>query len=271
MPLSDKIASSEAKFKGILEEYFLKIYDVSYLPSHGIDHHRRVWHYGKEILNHLDNQGLEFSQSFVDQLIISCFLHDSGMSVDQGFGHGAEGRKICENFLKENRFSSDVFSEALYVIENHDNKEYSFVNNPEDLITILSVADDLDAFGYIGIYRYLEIYIARKKPMMELGHLIADNCETRYQHLLRSYGFDSELVRKYTMRYETLSSFFSSYNQQVLHYIFNNQSISGYCGVAEIIGQKLENRNTGLTINYNYDPVIQHFLSELEIELSDFR
>ena len=27
--------------------------------------------------------------------------------------------------------------------------------------TILSVADDLDAFGFTGIYRYLEIYLTR--------------------------------------------------------------------------------------------------------------
>jgi hypothetical protein len=29
------------------------------------------------------------------------------------------------------------------------------------MLTILSVADDLDAFGYIGIYRYIEIYLER--------------------------------------------------------------------------------------------------------------
>ena len=30
-----------------------------------------------------------------------------------------------------------------------------------DLLTVLSVADDLDAFGFTGIYRYSEIYLTR--------------------------------------------------------------------------------------------------------------
>jgi HD superfamily phosphodiesterase len=269
MPLSDKIASSEAKYRNILEEFFVKIYDDSYLPSHGIDHHRRVWKYAKEILVQLESQGFEVSQSLTDQLIISCLLHDSGLSVNQGVSHGIEGRKICERFLMEHSLPFDSFSEALHAIENHDNKEYLIINKPDDLLTILSVADDLDAFGYIGIYRYLEIYITRGKPFKELGHLIIENGETRYRHFLGLYGFESMLVQKYTVKYDTFISFFDSYNQQALYYNFDNQSINGHCGIAEIIAQRINIPDGKSQTNYHYDPVIQHFFYELNSELSD--
>lgn len=269
--LSGKIASSEALYKNILEEFFAKYYDIAYLPSHGIDHHRRAWHYAKKILNQLNNQGFEISQSLTDQLIISCFLHDSGMSVDQGSGHGAEGRKICSMFLLENNLSADLFSDALDAIENHDNKEYSVIHRPEDILTVLSVADDLDALGFIGIYRYLEIYIARNKPMQELGYLIIENCETRFRHFLRSYGSDSLLVEENTKRYNILTTFFNSYNEQSQFYKFDNQSITGYCGVAEMVCQMLKVPDIISKVGYEYDPVIQWFFGELNSELSDFR
>ena len=40
---------------------------------------------------------------------------------------------------------------------------------------MLSVADDLDAFGFTGIYRYSEIYLMRGINPNQLGHLIIEN------------------------------------------------------------------------------------------------
>jgi HD superfamily phosphodiesterase len=275
MLLAEKIASSEMKFKKILEEFFSRIYIITYLPSHGINHHQRVWYYAKEILYQLNNNGVEIDQSLTDKLIITCFLHDSGMTVDTGIKHGIEGRKICEMFLGENHLSTQEFFDALDAIENHDNKEYTVTNRPGDLLTILSVADDLDAFGFIGIYRYLEIYIVRNRPMNELGYLIIENSENRFQNFLIAYGFNNLLVIKHAKRYDIISSFFNSYNQQASYYKFDNQHVSGYCGVAEIIKQICMSDQSDLLFNpklINYpDPVIQWFFGELDNELSDFR
>lgn len=275
MLLSEKIASSETKYKKILEEFFSRIYPDSFLPSHGIDHHRRVWYYAKEILNQLNDRAFEIDQSLTGKLIIASYLHDSGMAIDTGFRHGAESRKICERFISENNLSLFEFSEVLSAIENHDNKEYTAINQPEDLLTILSVADDLDAFGFIGIYRYLEIYILRKKPMLELGYMVIENCENRYQNFLRTYGFHSALVDKHTKKYYIISSFFNSYNQQVPCYKFDNQTASGYCGVAEVIMQMLKSNRLNAHFNFQVndypDPVIQWFFAELNNELNEFR
>jgi HD superfamily phosphodiesterase len=274
MPLSEKIASSEVKYKFILEEFFNRIFTQSFLPSHGIEHHRRVWHYAKELLSHLVNQGVYFDQSFSDKLIIACYLHDSGMSVDSGFNHGAQGRKICEKFLMENNLPVTELTDVLQAIEIHDNKEYKAINKPEDLLTVLSVADDLDAFGFIGVYRYLEIYIERNKPLNEIGLLIKDNCENRYQNFIVTYRFYDELIERHSKRFEILTSFLNSYNQQALYYKFDNQLIVGYCGIAEIISGMMQDRKS-----YNLDfsrgakfsdPVIQWFFNELNFELSEF-
>jgi HD superfamily phosphodiesterase len=275
MLLSEKIASSETKYKKKLEEFFGCIFDISFLPSHGIDHHRRVWHYAKEILDQLAYHDVEIDQTLTDKLIITCFLHDSGMAVDQGSRHGAEGRKICERFLSENNLYADEFSDVLHAIENHDNKDYTGINKPGELLTILSVADDLDAFGFIGIYRYLEIYIARKEQIKELGYLIIENSENRFQHFLRTYGFYNSLVGKHVKRYDIINSFFNSYNEQVSFYKFDNQLAIGYCGVAEIIMQMLRNNQLSpdiKTLSSDYpDPVVQWFFGELNNELSGFR
>jgi HD superfamily phosphodiesterase len=273
MRLSGKIASSETKYKNILENFLKEIFDISFLPSHGIDHHRRVWEYAKDILYQLNDHGFKIDESLTCKLIIACFLHDSGMCIDAGIRHGIKGRKICEKFLSENNLSLYEFRDVLHAIEYHDNKDYAIINQPADLLTVLSVADDLDVFGFIGIYRYLEIYITRNKPMKELGHLISENCENRFQHFLRTYGFSSQLVEKHSRRYDLVNSFFNLYNQQVTWYKFDNQSVSGHCGVAEIIKQMLkdEQSDTRAKIHAdNYpDPLIHWFFTELNYELSE--
>jgi hypothetical protein len=273
MLISRMIGFSEARYKKILGEFFGKIAYFSNLPSHGIEHHRRVWHYAKEILTQLELYGYGIDQALTDNLIVASWLHDSGMSIDQGFSHGIEGRKICERFLSENGLSTDYFSEALAAIENHDNKEYLVTNRPGELLTILSVADDLDAFGYIGIYRYLEIYITRKIPLGEIGLLVSENCDTRFQNFLRSYGRIGSLIEKHTPRYHTINSFFNDYNNQAISYIFDIQMNTGFCGVGEVI-MKLVNAQDkkderDLVVNYP-DPVIQWFFGELSSELSVF-
>lgn len=274
MPISEKIASSDARYRFILEEFFNRIFAQSYLLSHGIDHHRRVWHYAKELLSLLQNHGFYFDQLFSDKLIIACYLHDSGMSVDSGFNHGAEGRKICERFLSENNLPVIELTDVLQAIEIHDNKEYKAISKPEDLLTVLSVADDLDAYGFIGIYRYMEIYIERNKPLNEIGILIKDNCENRYQNFIMTYRYYDELIERHSRRFEILASFFNSYNQQTIYYKFDNQSIAGYCGIAEIISAMIKKK---VSFKYNFsmvpefpDPVIQWFFNELNFELSEF-
>jgi HD superfamily phosphodiesterase len=275
MLLSEKISSSESKYLKILEDFFNRIFDASFLPSHGISHHRRVWHYVKEIIQDPDVHDFEPDENFTDKLIIASFLHDSGMSVDRGIRHGAESRNFCEKFLIELDLSILKFYDVLDAVENHDNKNYTSINQPWDLLTILSVADDLDAFGFIGIYRYLEIYISRNIQLNELGELITGNIEARFQNFLRTYGSCKDLIEKHSKRYEVIDSFFNLYNQQVPFHRFDDQAVTGYCGVAEIIRERLNNGPSDkrfVTSPVNFpDPVIQWFFNELNNESESFK
>ncbi len=48
-------------------------------------------------------------------------------------------------------------------------KDYTSKRGSNDLLTVLSVADDLDAFGFAGIYRYSEIYLMTGYKPQSIG------------------------------------------------------------------------------------------------------
>jgi HD superfamily phosphodiesterase len=275
MDLSRLIASAEKKYKKRLEDFLTNLFSNMTLSSHGIDHHQRVWSYGKELLNQSDTGSIITDRSIPEKLIIACYLHDSGMSIDTGPSHGAHSRVICEQFLRNNKLPEDEFIEVLDAIENHDNKDYSFSDQPGELLTFLSVADDLDAFGFIGIFRYIEIYLTRKKPVRNLGHLIIENATGRYKNFVRSFSFDKTLIGKHNRRYEIIVSFFDNYIKQSIDYQFGTLNPSGFCGVAEIIKYAV-NQDLTWTGLFSYineladDKVLKWYFSELKNELSPF-
>jgi HD superfamily phosphodiesterase len=272
MNLTQFIESAENKYKQILEEYFVSVYDDKSPPSHGIDHHRRVWGYSKEILQSKACRTAENISQLPSKLIIACYLHDIGMSVNPGSKHGKHSRKLCLQFLAHNNLTENDFSEVLEAIEYHDNKDYNYNIRPNDLLTILSASDDLDAFGYVGIFRYVEIYLTRGINSEQIGHLIRGNSKKRFDNLVKIFGNDSELVQKNIKRYYTLENFFERYNVQLPSYQFGTKDPSGFCGVTEIIMYLMQN-NLQLKdffkepMKYSDDPFILRFFAELASEL----
>jgi len=277
MNLTVTFESAELQFKQILEEFFVSVYDEKSLVSHGIEHHRRVWNYSKELVVLLDTQNIISDSSFVFKLIITCYLHDIGMSVDPGIRHGHHSSDLCLRFLKNNLLDKTKYQDVLSAIENHDNKEYKTSATKIDLLGILSIADDLDAFGYIGIYRYTEIYLTRGINLKEIGTKIKENASGRIDNFVKIFGFADEFVRKHKKRYEILDNFFSEYNKQAATYKFGGVNPTGYCGVIEIFIKMIRN-NIAIedilwnTENYLNDPVIHYFLEgfvhEFEVDPS---
>ncbi len=100
---------------------------------------------------------------------------------------------------------------SITMIKNTKTQEF---NNNEILQLFLSVADDLDAFGYIGIYRYLEIYIARNVRPEVIGYEIRKNALVRFQNFELKYGNFPELIEKHRKRFLILDHFFFSYNKE---------------------------------------------------------
>jgi hypothetical protein len=245
MNLTTEIESAELQFKQILEGFFISIYDDKSLQSHGIDHHRRVWNFSREITMLLDYRGLISDPTLPFKLIIACYLHDIGMSVDRGIRHGHHSRELCAAFLERNDLKEIYYHDVLLAIENHDNKEYSAFTGVYDLLTILSVADDLDAFGFTGIYRYLEIYLIREIDLPEIGNLIIENATKRFDNFKKTFGFSTEFFQKHKKRYDILNKFFEGYNNQVKSYKFGSHQTTGCCGVVDVL-RDIVNKKTVL-------------------------
>jgi HD superfamily phosphodiesterase len=236
------VESAEHQFKQILEDFFITRYDERSLASHGIDHHRRVWNYAKELLKlkFYTTTGLSFQ--FITKLIIACYLHDIGMSVDSGIRHGKHSSNLCKEFLSKNNLRINEYEDLLETIGNHDRKEYTGDSEVNELLTILSVADDLDAFGFSGIYRYSEIYLIRGIKPEIIGEVVIENAAKRFEHFEKKFGMNNPLVQKHRDRYDILISFFSEYNKQAPSYRFDCQKPLGFCGVVQLFIQMIKNK-----------------------------
>lgn len=272
MNLTVIIESAELQFKRILEVFFIAVYDEKSLPSHGIDHHRRVWSYSKELLSILPRTKPAELLQLPRKLIIASYLHDIGMAVESGIRHGKHSRNLCIQFLIKNNLPINDYRDVLTAIENHDRKDYPDDPGVDDLLKILSVADDLDAFGFAGIFRYSEIYLTREINPLKIGHMIKDNAEKRFDNFTKTFGFADSLVRKHRKRYDILVNFFDEYNKQIVTYKFGGTHPSGYCGVMEMLTQMIKNKK-GLKELYTVvekhtkDQVIRWFFNGLKSEI----
>jgi HD superfamily phosphodiesterase len=274
MNLTVTFESAELQFKQILEDFFVSVYNEKSLSSHGIEHHRRVWNYAKELVALINTKNTISDPSFISNLILTCYLHDIGMSVDPGIRHGHHSKDLCICFLHDNSLDKTKYEDVLSAIENHDNKEYKTSATENDLLRILSISDDLDAFGYIGIYRYSEIYLLRGIKSQEIGHLIRENAAKRFENFVKIFGFADEFVQKHKKRYEILDNFFREYNTQAITYKFGTGYPVGYCGVMETFNEMMHQKgvikDVGTVLEkYSNDPVIFWYFSELELELKN--
>ena len=211
MDIRDLIDSAEIKYRRILEEFFSSLWGETTLYSHDINHHRRVWQYVKEILLLQPDKEDE-----PEKLLMASYFHDLGMVSEPGFRHGARGRELFAEFLRTRNLFPDDFADVLEAIEHHDDKEYrNYAVDHNRILKILSVADDLDAFGYAGIYRYLEIYIARGISLTNVGHEIRENADSRFRNFRKGFRKYPEFFSRHRKRYHIIDSFMSAYNAQI--------------------------------------------------------
>lgn len=272
MNLTGNLESAELQFRQVLEDFFISVYDEKTLPSHGIHHHRRVWNNARELLSLNTGKKEQNNIKFISKLIIASYLHDIGMTVEKGVKHGLHSRKLCLEFLSANNLKIADYNDLLETIEYHDRKDYDGSGETSSLLSILSVADDLDAFGFNGIYRYSEIYLTRNIKPEILGNMILENASKRFDNFLKAYSEEKEIIMKHTERYNILFSFFSGYNKQVSNYKFNSPEPKGYCGVVELFIRMIAEK-TGLTdiINeqnsYQKDKVISWYINGLKSEI----
>jgi HD superfamily phosphodiesterase len=272
MNLNHSVVSVEIQYQQILEDFFVSIYDERNLPSHGIYHHRRVWNNAKELLGVRADNFTDISSLFLSKLIIASYLHDIGMSVEKGVRHGVHSRKLCLDFLLKHNLPESEYQDLLETVENHDRKDYIFESKGNELLTILSVADDLDAFGFSGIYRYCEIYILRGIKPDVIGQMIIENATKRFDHFVSNFGSDKLYLQKQRGRFGILIRFFTGYNKQLASYTLNSGNPSGYCGVVEMFINMINDKtdiNELLDSSYKLpdDNIVKWYIEGLRSEM----
>ena len=184
-----------------LMKYFSELFEDHWFPSHNIEHHIRVWKNACFLAPYFKPECEDFVlDSFFEQLLIACYFHDLGLLREKGPRHGRESRLICESFLSLHvdkiRFET---TDMLEAIEHHDDKDYNTLGDTSHsiLYQVLTLADDLDAFGAVGCYRYIEIYLIRRLKPNEIPALILENAENRYRNFvskMQGSGFPLPLI-----------------------------------------------------------------------------
>lgn len=208
--LPEFISEAEKKYLTILEERCRSLFSAVHIPSHDHLHHARVWVYAKEILKELENAGMITDPFIADKVMIAAWFHDTGLTINTGPDHGSQSRDICKEFLETNHIPEEYHNEILEAVEKHDDKSYASDSEPSSAAAIVSVADDIDAFGHIGILRYSEIYSMRNIPFNEMADMVIANAESRFIHLESTYKMFPELISEQAERLETLVSFYRS-------------------------------------------------------------
>lgn len=267
------IDQAESTWRKDLYDHAKNLFQSCSLPSHDHTHHLRVWNLSKLLLEELSTFSSGLNQSLVEGALIAAFFHDLGMATSTQEDHGHLSRMNCERwFLDSSRQLPERFDEILQAIELHDMKEEKIYKSfqpdtPPQILGILSVADDLEALGIIGIFRYAEIYLLRDIPMEELGKRILNNVQARFEKIKKGCRLCLNLLATYQEQYSELRHFYEAYELQLSLTARAGEEKDGPLGVINYI------RKHGLDhtfLDQTADDV-QDYFRKLDYELGQAR
>jgi HD superfamily phosphodiesterase len=211
-----------------------------WLPSHNLDHHKRVWHYAKDLLISYSEKGVSFKYEYVESLMIAVFFHDVGLTRTLNIEHGYESAQLTKRFVLNNKnISTYYLSDLIEAVELHDKKEYNdFINiGKPTLYSILTVSDDLDAFGAVGLFRYFEIYFLRKIEIEIIAKAIKENLKNRFEYVNKILAFDKYMQQLHSNRYKIAQKLLAGFSISDLNFI--SSLIANKTSMSEIvIGEK---------------------------------
>lgn len=279
-PLDIWIARAEKNWLHALYAHVKEVFGSCFLPSHDHAHHLRVWNLSKQLMHEIAAPQHGLTPDLVEGVLIASMFHDLGMAQSTREDHGRLGRELCQSWFSENGHSPPAeFESILAAIELHDTKEariYPEAGTPPGILGILSVADDLEAMGIIGVYRYAEIYLLREIPLELLGSRVLENAEKRIRNLTSSGSF-AGVMEEYQQQFEELMRFYTEYTEQWLSVEDPETVTGGQLGVIHYIRKRsLEGkvRPEDLSRNAREEgkaPIIQEFFSKLKDELEKER
>jgi HD superfamily phosphodiesterase len=204
--LEQHIRAAEQRWLLPLLNHCHNLFSEVFLPSHDHLHHYRVWSYAKELMLKQAEAGLEISPGLPQQLILASFFHDVGLIKTHDEKHGMESRRLCEEFFRNGGHEiPEGFPEILHAIEHHDDKSSGpgsiHTDRKKQVLRFLSTSDDLDAFGYTGIYRYAEIYLCRNFHPEALPARILKNLSHRMNNLKSIFESLPRFIDRQEIRY----------------------------------------------------------------------
>ncbi len=266
--LLEKINSSEQKWLRPLYSHTKKLFEKTNLPSHDAEHHLRVWLYCRGLIIELHKAGIKTTLDSIDNCIVACFFHDAGLTKDKGELHGSLGRQICEDFFKNNpEYHVPDLHEVLDAIEKHDDKlskevPASSSYSMKTTRRLVSAADDLDALGYIGVMRYIEIYLKRGIDDLDIPKKVMNNLRTRFSNFLTTYSKLPRFTEKQKIRYKETFDFFSDLDalfsskkeiadsQLTVYRLIKENMFQNSLGVNETIEKVLKTNTKGYALWY---------------------
>ena len=211
--LEQYISEAENKWLSRLYEFIKRSFTQCWLPSHDETHCLRSWFFAKKLFYALSHLNIPISYSDIENTLIAIFFHDLGMIESLSPEHGLISKDHCEEYFRKNsKLKPKDLNDILNAIEVHDDKSYNKVQNdisPTSVKSIFPVADDLDAFGYAGIFRYWEIYTLRMIPENEIPEKVLVNLEARYSYFASRFGFLDSLLFEQKKKYEIIKGFYT--------------------------------------------------------------
>jgi len=129
---------------------------------HKTDHVRRVWKTSKRLCGKLGGD--------LETMAAAVFLHDLGRHYGLEI-HGEKSAELAELVLTRLGFPKQKVEDALDAIRKHDYDTPA--SERKSLYSrILFDADNLDAFGRVGVLRFIQFYYLKGKTIPQVLELI---------------------------------------------------------------------------------------------------
>lgn len=235
--LLEHIHAVEQKHLDGLYRHIDSCFASTRLPSHNAQHHLRVWLHCRGLIIELHKAGIEIPSGLVENAIVACFFHDLGLTVNIGEMHGQLGAQMCRDYFRQHPDipvrDMDAVAQAIAL---HDDKtaKQGVVSSPTAMLCLnrlVSTADDLDAIGVVGIFRYTEIYLKRGIPDSELPKKVLKNLKNRFTSFTSAYSSLHRFTDRQRLRYLDTMNFFTELDLQMAVGASNPDSAMAVFGI----------------------------------------